>query len=157
MHKLERKVDERDKQILHYACRGENSYQDIGKQVGISRKTVSRRIQKLKEDGIIEKKNITLPNFEKLGYSAIVVGMNVGIDNLDKSVNILKNIPNIKLLWKTYGEYDIVAVLLCEKKDTGDCIAELKELLADKDIELREINVSPSSSWEKMDLTPEKG
>jgi DNA-binding Lrp family transcriptional regulator len=52
------------------------SYEDLAKRCG-GRNTVYRRIAKLEEKGVIKRKIMALPDFSKIGFSAVVIGMNL--------------------------------------------------------------------------------
>jgi len=147
-------VQDIDSKILKYICRGVYSYGELGELCGVARSTIYRRIDKLEKDGLIKRRIMALPNFEKLGLSAVIIGMDAHLTELDKIVHFLKSQNQIKLLWKTYGTHDIVFTILCNKNDVGKSIQELKKALAKLDIMPQKIDVSVSLSWEKMHLTP---
>lgn len=52
--------------------------------------TVYRRINKLERMGIITRRIMAVPNFEKLGLSAVIAGINLDFQDLDKALNLLK-------------------------------------------------------------------
>lgn len=69
---------------------------------------------------------MAIPDFEKIGFSSIIIGIKVGIGDLEEIVNFLKKLNQAKFLWKTYEEYEIVIVLMCEKK-RGDLHTQSQE------------------------------
>lgn len=99
---------------------------------------------------------MAIPDFEKIGFSSIIVGIKVGMGDLEKTIDFLKKLEQVKFLWKTYGEYEIVAVLMCDKRRVGICINNLKEALEKLNIEVSEFKAAPSISWEKIEFSPYK-
>jgi len=148
-------LDEVDQEILNHICDGASSLSEIGDKCGLSHNTISRRVNKLEEEGFIKGKMMATPHFEKIGYSAVISGISLGLGaNTEKAVELLNEDPNVKFLWKTFGEHDIVAVVLCNQENIGSCIESFREKLVNAGIELEEIDISTSTSWEKLQLSP---
>ncbi|MEM1514779.1 MAG: hypothetical protein QXH24_01825 [Candidatus Bathyarchaeia archaeon] len=55
----------------------------------------------------------------------------------------------MKLLWRTFGHYNIVATILCDKGDVGTCIYNLRKALEDLNISVNNFETSISITWEK--------
>lgn len=149
-------LDETDKKIIHNVCNGTYSHSELADLLGVSRNTIYRRLSNLEEEGFLKKRVMAIPDFEKIGFSSIIIGINVGLGSLKKTVRFLKKLEQVKFLWKTYGEYEIVAVLMCDRKNVGDCINNLKEALEKLEVEINELDAAPSVSWEKVEFTPYK-
>ncbi|MFA5363689.1 MAG: Lrp/AsnC family transcriptional regulator [Candidatus Bathyarchaeia archaeon] len=147
-------IDYLDRQIVSYMCNGVYSYNELAKLCNAGRNTVYRRIGKLEKEGIIRKRIMVIPNFDKLDLSAIVIGANVNIEETEKTIAFLKTQINVKFLWKTYGTHDIVFTMLCNKNDVGKCIYKLRTELAKLKINITKFDTSGSVSWEKIDLNP---
>lgn len=147
-------MDETDKKIVQHVCRGTYSYSELSEIIGVSRNTIYRRLSKLEDNGVIKKRVMAIPDFEKIGFSSIIVCLKVGLGDLEKTVDFLKGLDQVKFLWKTYGEYEIVAVLMCDNRNVGTCINNLKEALEKLEVEVNEFNAAPSISWEKVELAP---
>lgn len=147
-------IDELDRKIVHHMCRGVYSYNQLAKLCNAGRNTIYRRIDKLEKMGIISKRIMAIPDFDKLGLSAIIVGINVSAQDTEKTIAFLKKQPQIKLLWKTYGTHDIVFAMVCDKPDVGECIYDLRTELAKLKVNIVDFDTSGSVSWEKVDLTP---
>lgn len=147
-------MDETDKKIVRHVCNGTYSYSELADLTGVSRNTVYRRLKKLEEDGVIKKRVMAIPDFERIGFSSIIIGINVGVGNLERTVKYLKKLDQVKFLWKTYGEYEVVAVLMCDKENVGICINNLKEALEDLEVEIEKFTAAPSISWEKIEFAP---
>jgi len=151
---MREKLDSLDKKIVHYVCSGVHSYNDLAKLCGVGRNTIYRRLGKLEKMGIIVRKIMAVPDFEKLGLSVMIVGINASSDDIEKMVRFLKRQPQVKFLWKTYGTHDLIFVVLCDKEDVGECIFELKRFLEKIGVKIARFDVSVSVSWERIDLTP---
>ena len=147
-------VDDLDRKIVRNICNGIYSYEELGKICNASRNTIYRRIDKLEKMGILTRKIMAFPNFEKLNLSAVIFGMNVNPQDIEKTVNFLKRQHQVKFLWKTYGTHDIVFAIICDKGDVGTCIYNLKNALQKLEISTVQLDSSTSVSWEKIDLSP---
>jgi len=147
-------VDDTDQKIIRYICTGVYSYEELAKLCNASRNTIYRRISKLEKMGVVTRKIMAFPDFEKLNLSAVIIGMNVSPKHLDKLVNFLKKQHQVKFLWKTYGTHDLVLSIICDKGDVGTCIYNLKNALEKLEIEPVKLDSSTSVSWEKIDLSP---
>ena len=147
-------IDELDMKILRYLCRGIYSYNDLAKLCKVGRNTIYRRIDKLEKEGIIKRRIMAIPDYKKLRYSAVIIGLNLSPKDMDKAISFLKTIHQVKFLWRTYGEHDIVLTILCDKDDVGTCIYNLREALEKRNISVNKFDVSVSIFWEKMHLAP---
>ena len=147
-------LDELDMKILRCMCEGLYSYEDLAKRCGVGRNTVYRRIAKLEEKGIIKRRIMAIPDFSKIGFSAVVVGMNLNPKDIDKAISFLKVQHQVKFLWRTYGHHDIVVTILCDKDDVGTCIYNLRKALEELNITVNRFDISVSVFWEKMLIVP---
>lgn len=147
-------VDELDMKILRYMCEGLYSYEDLARKCGTSRNTVYWRIAKLEEKGIIKRRVMAIPDFGKIGFSAVVIGMNLNPKDVEKAISFLKVQHQVKFLWRTYGHHDIIVTILCDKDDVGTCIYNLRKALEELNIAVNRFDVSVSVMWEKMLITP---
>ncbi len=112
--KTETSIDELDKQIMaKLTLDGRASFTQIGKQIGVSTETVIRRYNSLKERGSM-KVSIQIDPY-KIGYSSIL-DFNIAFaapGRLSNSVfESLMEIPDIVIITKTSGDYDIQATAL---------------------------------------------
>lgn len=147
-------LDELDIKILRYMCEGLYSYEDLAKRCGVGRNTVYRRISKLEQVGVIKRKITALPDFSKIGFSAVVVGINLNPKDIEKAISFLKVQHQVKFLWRTYGHHDIIVTILCDKGDVGTCIYNLRKALEELGVQVNKFDVSVSIIWEKMYITP---
>jgi hypothetical protein len=106
----------------------------------------------LEEAHLIIKKVMAIPDFEKLGLSAICIGMDSAAKDTDKVIDRIKRHPHTKSLWRTFGEHQIVLVMVCEKGCEGGAIEKLRQTLAEFDI--GKMDISIGFKWEKMDFSP---
>ena len=147
-------IDDTDKRIVKYISTGIQSYNDLSKLCNIGRNTVYRRIEKLEKAGILDKLVMAIPDFEKLDLSAIIIGINVKAQEVDRTAEYLKMQPQVKFIWKTYGTHDLVFTMICNKGEEGGCIHSMKSALESLDIGISGFDSSTSFSWSKIDFCP---
>jgi DNA-binding Lrp family transcriptional regulator len=147
-------IDDVDFKILKYVCEGIYSYNELGKLCGIGRSTAYRRIDRLEKEGIIRRRIMAIPNFEKINFSAVIVGLNLNPKDLDKTVPFLKTQHQVKFIWLTYGTHDLILTILCDKGNVGECLHNLKRALQTLGVTPTKFDISVSITWEKMHLTP---
>ncbi|MCS7120412.1 MAG: winged helix-turn-helix transcriptional regulator [Nitrososphaerota archaeon] len=147
-------LDDLDHKIIRQITSGVHSYDELARSCNVGRNTIYRRIERLEKQGLITKRITAFPNFEKLGLSAVILGINVNTEDLDKMISFLKRQSQVKFLWKTYGTHDIIVAIICDKGDVGECIYNLRNALEKMGIRVQGLDVSTSISWEKIDLTP---
>lgn len=147
-------IDKLDIKILRHICEGAYSYDDLAERCKVSRNTIYRRIAKLEEMGVIRKRVMALPDFSKIGFSAVVIGLNLSPKDIEKAISFLKSQHQVKFLWRTYGAHDLLVTILCDKDDVGTCIYNLRKGLEDMNISVTKFDVSVSIVWEKMQVAP---
>jgi len=147
-------IDDLDRKIVRHLSNGVYSYNELANLCDAGRNTVYRRIDKLEKMGIITRKIMAFPNFEKLNLSAVIVGMDVNPADLDRTADFLKRQHQVKFLWKTYGTHDLVFTIICDKGDVGTCIYNLRKALEKLDVQTTKFDASTSIMWEKIDLSP---
>lgn len=113
------KLSRNDKKLLIVLSRNcRLSQNELSKLTGFSRDSVNYRIKKLEKDGIIKKYVCHFSN-QKLGVDNFVVF--VKLSNIDsfkekRLIEKLSTIENIKILFKTRGEYDLLIVVGSKNK-----------------------------------------
>lgn len=147
------KLDRLDFKLLKYICTGFYSYDELAKLCGIGRNTVYRRIRKLERMEVISRRLTAIPNFEKLNVAAVIGGLNLDIQDMSKVVEFLKQLPQIMLICRSYGEHDVVFILLCKREEVGKCIYELRDAFEKRGIRLSRFDLSVSVSWDKLQFT----
>lgn len=147
-------LDELDKKIMSYLCRGTYSYKELGKLCRVGRSTIYRRIDRLEKIGVISKRIMAIPNFTKLNLTAIGITMDISQSDVDRVIEVLKGLPKVKLLWRSYGSYNITVVKVCEKGNEGESISKIREILEKMEVKINKFDASVSFTWEKVNLDP---
>jgi DNA-binding Lrp family transcriptional regulator len=145
-------LDELDKRILHELCSGTYSYEDLARACGVTRGTVYRRIENLEKMHVIAKKIMAIPDFERLNLSAICIGVDISYEFTEKAVEAIKALPDVKFLWRTYGEHQIIVVIVCEKGCEGRTITNLQKTISKFHTSM--FHVSIGFRWDKTEFTP---
>lgn len=152
-------LDDLDKKILSMISQDSNiSYSDLADKVDVSRNTVYRRVKDLKSSGIIKgdfinNTTVDISKFEKLDISTLLFAVKLDISSLEETSEFLENRNEVKLVLETLGEYDIIAILVCEKGKERNLISELREDLNKNEIKVEDYSVFLASSLKKLDLT----
>ncbi|MFB3890250.1 MAG: winged helix-turn-helix transcriptional regulator [Candidatus Bathyarchaeia archaeon] len=141
-----------DRKILQALSVGTSSYEELARLCNSSRNTVYRRIASLEKRGIIRNTISGTVNFEQLAISPVIIGFSVSQACQDRASNLLATSPNVKFLWRTYGEHDINLVAFCPKGEEGRTIQSIKALL--QEFDATDIHLSVGFTWEKADYTP---
>ena len=123
--------DEIDKSILELLSRNSRiSVREISKRIDSSPPTVSRRIRKLEERGII-KGYVSIIEDEELGYDCralLLIKVSGGADPV-KIINEMKDNERICNLYTTVGNYDIISTATCPELDgLSEFIDELRKI-----------------------------
>ena len=102
------KLDETDKEILkQLQTDGRKSYRQIAKELDLSVGTITNRIQKLQDKGIIKGFQLQI-DYTKLGYNIETIIELEADGSID---NLLKQYPNnIITALKTTGKYDMFLI-----------------------------------------------
>jgi DNA-binding Lrp family transcriptional regulator len=103
------------KKILHYLSIGANSYDELAKLCNVTRSTVYRRIRKLEKEKIIVHKMKFAVDITKLDITPLAVGINIANRDEEQAIQVLKDLPEISYLWRTYGAHNIALLAMCKK------------------------------------------
>lgn len=100
--------DKTDKQIIKkLQTNARKPYRQIAKELNLSVGTITNRIQKLRDKGIIQGFHLKLNN-KQLGYHIeTIIELNT-TDNIDKIINKYHN--NITTTHKTTGQYNTLLI-----------------------------------------------
>ena len=111
--------DDLDKRILELLSRNSRlSVREISKIIDSSPPTVSRRIRRLEESGII-KGYVSIIEDEELGYDCralLLIKVSGGSDP-EKIIEEMKDNERICNLYKTVGNYDIISTATCPRME----------------------------------------
>jgi len=120
-------MDELDREILSILRRDARTpYTEIAEQVGTSEGTVRNRVDRLIEDGVIER--FTVATRTGNVKSMIEIGVDVDVDT-EAVTDHIAEWPAVDFVWQVSGEQDIVVVV--DAADTGevnDLITRAREL-----------------------------
>ncbi len=127
-------LDEIDSKILRCLtgdCR--LSYRKIANNLNISTSTVSKRINRMVENGVILS-FVPLLNSNLLNINMYVIGANVkpgyDVDELAKNIGKEEYVTNVFL---TVGSYDMIIII--EAKDNKDMLEKMKKVTGISGIE----------------------
>jgi len=113
-------IDDIDNKIIKILINNSRiSNTKIAKLLDISEASVRKRIKKIMKIGIIKKFTVEL-NYNLLGYKRVFIGLNI---DKDKIFNILEKISknkNIKDIYLTGGDHDILIDFLYSKPEELD-------------------------------------
>ncbi|MFP3256250.1 MAG: Lrp/AsnC family transcriptional regulator [Candidatus Nanopusillus acidilobi] len=113
-------IDDIDNKIIKILISNSRiSNTKIAKLLNISEASVRKRIKKIMKHGIIKKFTVEL-NYNLLGYKRVFIGLNI---DKDKIFNILEKISknkNIKDIYLTGGDHDILIDFLYSKPEELD-------------------------------------
>jgi Lrp/AsnC family leucine-responsive transcriptional regulator len=123
--------DELDKKILDLLSGNSRlSTREIAKLVDSSPPTVSRRIRKLEDSGVI-RGYVSIIEDEELGYDCralLLIKVN-GKSKLDKIVIEMRENDKICTLYSTVGNYDIISTATCQTLESlSNFIGDLREI-----------------------------
>ena len=126
-------VDDIDRQVVNALLRdGRASARDVASETGVAATTVSRRMDELVENGVIEGYT-TQVDYESLGYAVTAVfNLSVEGSGLQDVTERLREAPNMIAVYEVTGSHDVVAI--GKFRDTVELNENIKELLTDADI-----------------------
>jgi Lrp/AsnC family transcriptional regulator, regulator for asnA, asnC and gidA len=119
--KAENKIDDTDIKIVeNLAKNSREAFRKIAKEIGTSMDTVARRYKRLTVNGTI--KSIIQIDPTKIGYNAMVTfRMTLAEHDSATIVDMLVKIPDLVLIIKTSGDYDISVFIM---------VKDLEQMLA---------------------------
>ena len=122
----------------------------VGEDVGVSKATVSRRVSKLEEDGIIDGYDLSI-DFSKLGLMKALVAIQIVGTPVSVVVEQLQSYPEISTIYKTFGDHNIVCEVYSRDVDGLYDMIQTKLLKmpsvrnVEVDILVSEMSVHPNS------------
>ncbi|MEF8832664.1 MAG: Lrp/AsnC family transcriptional regulator [Candidatus Thermoplasmatota archaeon] len=112
------KIDEKDKKILEM-LKGDSRtpYTEIAEELEVSEATVRKRIDSLKENGVIERFTVDIDP-TNLGYSTVtLLGLDVEPEYFLKAIEDIAEIDEVKWVAKSTGDHMIMAEIWAEDGD----------------------------------------
>jgi DNA-binding Lrp family transcriptional regulator len=140
IRKKANKIDQTDRRIIEkLALNGRVPFRKIAEELKISTDTVVRRYKKLAQNGTI--RVIIQIDLTKLGYRGAVFFKIAFVpqESMSPMVEILAKIPDVTLIIRTSGDYDLFVVAMV--RDIEHLISIQNEILSISDVTKVEISV----------------
>lgn len=120
-------MDDLDRRILNVLRRDARTpYTEISERVGTSEGTVRNRVERMNEDGIIERFTVTTHTGNVKAMVEIGVDMNV---DTSKVSGTLAEWEEVDFVWQVSGEDDIVLIVDCvDTRAVNELISRAREL-----------------------------
>ena len=107
-------LDELETQIiLALQDDARKSYKSIAKELGVAEGTVSNRVNRLIQQGILKLEARVNP-FAMTNKVAAILGINIKRSHHAKAVEDIMALPNVNAVWVTTGKYDIFVEVLAD-------------------------------------------
>lgn len=122
----------------------------VGEDVGVSKATVSRRVSKLEEDGIISGYDLGI-DASKLGLMKALVAIQIIGTPVNVVIEQLQSYPEISAIYKSFGDHNIVCEVFARSVDDLYEMIQTKLLKmpsvrnVEVDILVSEMRVHPNS------------
>ncbi|WP_424001779.1 HTH-type transcriptional regulator Lrp [Haloarcula salina] len=126
-------VDDTDRQVVNALLQdGRASARDVAAETGIAATTVSRRMDDLESNGVIDEYTVDV-DYGALGYDVTAVfQLSIEGDGLARIVDQLQSRDEMIAVYEVTGSHDIVAV--GKFTDTEAMNERIKSLLTDSDV-----------------------
>lgn len=108
---------------------GRYNYTELSKELGVNVSTISRRINTMLEQDMIQ--IIAVPNPFKMGYKAsAIIALEVDVKRIDEICAKLIGNPNISLILTAFGRFDVILLAdFYEMPDLNDYIKKKLPLI----------------------------
>lgn len=109
--RMAKEIDERDIKILQMLSKdGRENYREIANELGVSPQTISDRVNKLTDNGVIRRFTIDIDP-AKIDYPIeFICELDIKAKLMDEILNVLKTIPEIHIIKITTGIHDILCI-----------------------------------------------
>jgi DNA-binding Lrp family transcriptional regulator len=107
------KIDKVDVQIIKLLSKNSRlTYKELAEKLKTTRQRVSRRLDKLEKMGIIKKYTL-IPDFERLGYVYVILGVTLkpGVP-VDPIIEKLKEDEDVKIIERAIGSHSLILHLV---------------------------------------------
>lgn len=117
-------MDEKNEKILEFLKKdGRASYTEIAEEIDVSEGTVRNRVEKMQENGVIEK--FTVETGGRGSKAVVMVQLKTGRD-IDQ---VLKEFPEKIQIMEVTGEYDLVLEIeRPSNKEINDLLDEIRSI-----------------------------
>ena len=120
----------------------------VGESVGVSKATVSRRVAKMEEDGIIKGYDLNVDS-NRLGIMRSLVFMQIVGSPVSLVVEQLQAYPEISTIFKSFGDHSLVCVAYTRSVD------ELYDMIQTKLLKMPSVrNVEVDILVDEMRINP---
>ncbi|MFP4000866.1 MAG: winged helix-turn-helix transcriptional regulator [Thermoplasmata archaeon] len=111
-------MDEKDKKILEILMKDSRTpYTEIAGELDVSEATVRKRIDRLKEEGVIERFTIDIDPII-VGYNTVtLLGLDVEPEYFLKAIEEMSEIEEVKWVAKSTGDHMIMSEIWAEDGD----------------------------------------
>ncbi|MFP3950470.1 MAG: Lrp/AsnC family transcriptional regulator [Candidatus Micrarchaeia archaeon] len=105
-------LDSTDMRIIHLLLDNARiSLADIGKEVGISQPAARKRIQKLKEKGVLRGSTVLL-NERRIGWERALLALDISREGYISTVEAIKVTPMVNSVYTATGPYSLAVEVL---------------------------------------------
>jgi len=120
-------MDDLDRHILNILRRDARTpYTEIAERVGTSEGTVRNRVDRLTNDGIIERFTVTTRTGNVKAMIEVSVDMNVNTNDISER---MADWEEVDFVWQVSGENDIVLVVDCvDTQAVNELISQAREM-----------------------------
>lgn len=143
-------MDEMDQKLLTILKKeGRISFRELAQKLDVSSQTISDRITKLKEKGIIKQFTVMVDQ-TKIGYPmTFVVELDVELHNMEKIQNQLASYPELYEVHVVTGDHDILALGMARD------IMHMYDIIEEKISKIKGVKATKTSiSLKKVKDTP---
>ena len=139
-----RTIDEKDIEIVELLLEdARRPYSEIANQVDLSPPTVSDRIDRLREDGVIRRFTLDVEESKIDDQSALLVEFDVEPDATDQVQSQLNQLSRSGRIYTT-AESTVIAELRAAPESAGDLIADTVDMSV---VETYDIKIVTTESW----------
>lgn len=111
------KIDKMDIQLIKLLAKNSRlTYKELAEILKTTRQRVSRRMEKLERIGAIKKYTV-IPDFDRLGYIYIIIGITIkpGIP-VEPVIEKLKMEENVKIIERAVGSHNLIIHMVAPKE-----------------------------------------
>ena len=146
-------LDNTDRKIIYYVSNGSHSLSTLADKIGVSRSTAYRRMRNLEEKGLLKKVS-DMPDYTKLDLDFTVLSLDVETKSLNDCVTYLNGREEVNLIIETLGDHDVVSLIINDMKNPKENVKEIINQMEEKNIKIKDFDVSTGRSCVKFDFTP---
>ena len=98
------------------------SFKSIASDLDVSESTISNRVNRLVQNGILKLEARVNP-FKLQNKVAALVGMNIRHRSHEETLREIEKLPNVNAVWVTTGKYDLFAEVMADSiNDLNDFV-----------------------------------